>query len=313
MNLFKSNNSNANGTSRSTSINSSSCGGKRKFSINLLTLHDNLLSTMTTTILFIFFIGCVWPVYVSAARPPTLIVVNKCCRNGEELDIDRQCSIGGTEQWWPLIYMIVKQTYYLPHGEAPRFFKVRERAPPICDNAEFITGIHNMALFSNGTLFLPERQLFIEADKFCVDKDTALVCYSRPHGMDSLRAPIQTTKIHKCCPRNSIYDANASNCVQSDDDNEIQHRKLVKNAKTSIEYLYGFPKNCNDNNSIAIAGKFNDSTLEEETGNLSVAERTLHPNEYCLEHLNDSDAVNAHVFTCAEYLQLQSPKIEVVN
>lgn len=269
-----------------------------KFPSQLLTLNGGLL-TSSTTKLFVALVCLLHylPSDVNSARPPTPLIINKCCRIGEQLDKSRQCTIGGVEQWWPLIYLIQKQTHYEPHGEAPRFMKVRERAPPICDQAELIT--RNIALFSNGTLFLLERNARIESDNYCIDKDAALVCFPRPQGNDLLRKPIKQAKVRKCCLQKSIYEANT--CTSLDNGHEILSRQLVQNS-TNIEFLYGFPQCNNGSNNIAIVGKFNESTLDADTGNLTLTERTFQSDEYCLEHFNDTDAVDVHVFTCSEYL-----------
>lgn len=269
-------------------------------------------TTTTTSIAFkvLFIVVCYWSSgVVNAARsPPTPIVVNKCCRNGELLDSNQQCLIGSTEHWWPPIYMIAKQDYYRMRGDAPRFFKVRERWPPSCEHIELITGTHNIALFSNGTLYLPERKTTIESDNFCVDKDAALVCFNRPQGMDSLRAPMAHTKIRKCClNENEIYEANSSKCVPFGAASTLASKKLLQNA-SAIDYLYGLP-NC-DAEGYAVAGKFNESKLETSSGTLFLPEGVFRTDQYCLEHFNDSNTIEVNVMTCAKYL---TPNVERVS
>lgn len=263
-------------------------------------LHSTNTTSMAFKILFIVVCYC-WSGVVDAARsPPPPIVVNKCCRIGEQLDTNQQCLIGSNELWWPPIFMILKQDYFQLRGDAPRFFKVRERAPPICQHIELFTGNHNIALFSNGTLYLPERKITVESDNFCVDKDVALVCFNRPQGMDSLHAPIAQPKVRKCClNENEIYDADTSRCVPFGDVAAVAMRKLLQNA-SKIEYLYGFP-NC-DAEGYAVAGKFNESKFETTTGSLFLSEGTFRSDQYCLEHFNDSNMIEVNVMTCAKYL-----------
>lgn len=269
-----------------------------------------LSSSTTTAFKMLFIVVCCWSAGVAygARSPPTPIVVNKCCRNGETLDTSQQCLIGSNEHWWPSIFMIAKQDLYKQRGDAPRFFHVRERWPPSCEHMELITGNHNIVLFSNGTLYLPERKTTIEPDQFCVDKDAALVCFSRPQGMDSLRAPIAHAKIRKCCHgENEILEANSSNCVAIDATSTLATRKLLQNA-SAIGYLYGVPT-C-DKEGYAVAGKFNESNLDVASGTLYLPEGKFETDQYCLEHLNDSDTIEVNVMTCAEYL---TPNVERVS
>lgn len=299
MNLFKSSNS---GHRQITTFRN---GG--------LLSSSSSTTTTTTSIAFkiLFIVVCYWSTGVThAARsPPTPIVVNKCCRNGEQLDTNQQCLIGSTEHWWPPIFMIAKQDYYKFRGEAPRYFKVRERWPPSCgQHMELITGTHNIALFSNGTLYLPEKRATVEPDNFCIDKDAALVCFNRPHGMDSLRAPIAQTKIRKCClNENEIYEASSLRCVPFGAASTLASKKLLQNA-TAIEYLYGLPT-C-DKEGYAVAGKFNELDLETTSGTLFLPEGTFRTDQYCLEHFNDSNTIEVTVMTCAKYL---TPNIERVS
>lgn len=253
---------------------------------------------------------------VSAGRAPPQAEVNKCCRIGEQLDKNtRQCSIDGNNQWWPLIYLIVKQTYYSPRGEAPRFLHARELKQPMCDKPELF--INSMALFSNGSLFLLERNAFIEPDNFCVDKDAALVCFPRPQGVDSLRAPIKLTKIRKCCGHRSVYNTKDNTCISVEEGHDLINKKLISNSST-VDYLFGFPT-CSVTNHFTIAGKFNEEHLNLETGSLTLnSGRQFKWDEFCLEHtITDIDEPYVNVFTCAEHLAvadtIPAPKRQQVS
>lgn len=284
---------------------------------SIATFRNGLLSTSfmpstttSTALKILFIVMCCWSgdVVHAARSPPTPIVVNKCCRNGEQLDANQQCLIGSNEHWWPPIFMINKQDYFKQPGEAPRFFKVRERWPPSCEHMELITGNHNIALFSNGTLYLSERKTTIESDSFCVDKDAALVCFNRPQGMDSLRAPVALTKIRKCCAaENAIFDTTVSSCVPFAITSRFAPKKLIQNA-SAIEFLFGLP-HC-DKEDFVVAGTFNESKLNTTTGTLSLPEREFRSDQYCLEHFNDSDTIEVNVMTCGKYL---TPTVEQVS
>lgn len=237
-----------------------------------------------------------------AVRAPNTTVVNKCCRIGEELDKEQRCLVGGTEKWWPHIFLVLKRSYFLPRGEAPRFFKIRERSVPACDRPELFTGNTNMAIFSNGSLYLLERNLFIEPDSYCVDRETALVCFPRPQGADSLTAPVATTtKVRKCCGLQSVYNKEMENCVPLDFEHELFTKKLVMNSTAMIDFVFGFPT-CVMLNHYAIVGKFKEEQLEATTGSLTLdSGRQFQSNEYCLEHtVTDMNSSYVNVFTCEE-------------
>lgn len=75
---------------------------------------------MKTMSLFVMIIGLVvWPMLATdAGKAPSPVFVNKCCRIGETLDRNQECSIGSTgNQWWPVIYLLQKNSYFIPHGE----------------------------------------------------------------------------------------------------------------------------------------------------------------------------------------------------
>lgn len=80
---------------------------------------------------------------------------------------NHQCAIGGDNDWWPLIFQIMKKSYFEPKGAAPRFIKYREWRPS-CEDPEYFEGSHKMALFSNGSLYLSEKHKFIDPQNFCV-------------------------------------------------------------------------------------------------------------------------------------------------
>lgn len=254
---------------------------------------------------------------VSAGRGPPIAEVNKCCRIGEILDKNtRQCLMGDSDQWWPLIFLIGKQTYFEPRGEAPRFIRPREQHQPKCEQPELF--VNSMALFSNGSLFLLEKNTFIEPDNFCVDKDAALVCLPRQEGADSLRDQIKLTKIRKCCVHRSVYNAKENTCVPIDDGHELLNVKLMSNA-SAVDFTFGFPTTCSVSNHYAIAGKFNEEHLNMDTGSLTMnSGRQFKWDEYCLEHtITDIDEPLVNVFTCAEHLTvtdtIATPKRQQVN
>lgn len=276
-----------------------------------------IILTMTmkrmSFILIVFAGLAIYP--MGEAAKPSPVAVNKCCRNGEQLDRNGDCTVGGTDKWWPLIYQIIKEKYFEPQGEAPPFFKVREFYQPNCESPELIIDTHSMALFSDGKLFLTERNQWIDGDQFCIDKRVAIVCDPNRQNANSINEQFNRTTIRKCCPQNAIYEPN-STCAQLRDGHEILRRKFLENSTNEIEYRYGFPQCSLNNNNIAMVGKFNESQFDETTGNLTSAGGIFQSNQFCLEHFNDTGSVNVHVFTCAEYLpgsQSETKVIEILN
>lgn len=278
---------------------------KSKF-VDPFNIVSPMLNNKTKTMsLLVFAVGLViWPMLViEAGKAPSPVFVNKCCRIGEKLERNKECSFGGTDRWWPVIFMIMKYTYFEPDGEAPRFFKVNEFSRPNCPSPELINGPHTMAIFSNGTLYLSDRTEFIDSDNFCVDKDMALVCSPKVQNENLVNQPPKRTLVRKCCHQKEIYQTDAqTGCVLLHEKHEIFERKLVENTTNQLEYRYGFPQCSKNTNNIAIVGKFNESKFDENTGNLTLAEGTFQDNQYCLERFNETGIVNVHVFTCTEYL-----------
>lgn len=297
---------------------------KRNFAdplnIKMLPVSINKTKTTTTTTMsfFVVIIGLIiWPMLVADAGkpPPPPVTVNKCCRIGETLDRNQECSFGGAgvDHWWPVIYLLGKSIYFTPHGEAPRFFRVNESSRPRCKSGEaleLVTGNHTMAVFSNGTLYLPSRQAVLESDNFCVDKDVALICSPQIQNADFINQPINRTLVRKCCPQKAIYQTNSdTTCVTLHDGHEIIGRKLIENSTNQLEYRYGFPQCKTNSNNFAIIGKFNESKFDESTGHLMLAEGVFQLDQYCLEHFNDTGTVNVHVFTCTDYLPTSEKKV----
>lgn len=239
-------------------------------------------------------------------RPPSTVYVNKCCRADEWLNDNHQCIITtAADQWWPIIYMIKKQSYFEPHGSAPRFFKATERAHPYCAKPEFIYGPHSVALFSNGSLYVHAQAKFIGADDFCVDKDVAIVCDPDARRTDKQSVPAKTIKLRKCCGRGAIYRASENMCAHTSD--TIGPEQLVVNA-TNIEFVSGFP-DCKVSKYFTMAEEFDETSMDGETGRLVLRAggRKLDAKSYCLEYVHDGNASvlpvsSVHVFTCADHL-----------
>lgn len=250
-----------------------------------------------------------WPRPVLAARPPGTIEINKCCRIGEMLTEDRRCLVGGSENWWPLIFQQRQQRLFTPHGNAPRFMKARENSIPACDQLELVMGTNKVVIWTNGSLLFSERNQFV--DNYCVDQDAALICLhnTQSNDADALVAPIALTKVKKCCPGpNLVYNNSEAKCVALNHGHALFAKPIIENT-TAIDLVYGFPT-CNQTQ-YTIAGPFDYNHLDKENGSLGIGSGPrLRSGEYCLEHTTDSVEANLNtvsVFACAQHIK--EPKI----
>lgn len=250
---------------------------------------------------------------VTAMRPSP-VTVNKCCGTNQMLnENEHQCIIIGdngsgygdddngtinSTNWWPLIVLAKKQIFFEPHGNAPRFMKYLEQKPT-CANSEFFSGPHKMVLYTNGTLYLPERHKYIELDNYCIDKDSAIVC-------DPNATIVHTKKpLKKCCAQNAAYKTNQNTCVRAlplIPNNDIQ-TPLSNSGDYDVQYGFPMCKNSNyftfESNGFSFDGDSNRLVLKSG--------HTLAWNEFCLENVVADDnqtelQPDVRVFICADHL-----------
>lgn len=251
------------------------------------------------------------------AMRPSQITVNKCCGENQmldEIEQQHQCTIGhnsngdiasSTNSWWPLIVLAKKQTFFEPHGYAPRFMKYQEHQP-VCKNPEFFVGPHKMVLYTNGTLYLPERHKYIELENYCIDKDAAIVCNPYAEIVHSKKS------LKKCCAHNAVYRTDQSTCAHA----EIAPPLISKNNSgseffnsTDYDVQYGFPM-CK--NSKYFTFELNEFNFGRDLNRLALKTgQTLAWNEFCLENVmvdkGTSDAEHdMRVFMCADQLSTAS-------
>lgn len=249
--------------------------------------------------------------HVSAIRAPSPVEVNKCCRIGETFDRNSQlCAIGATDDhWWPPIYLIAKNTYFLKQGEAPRFLRAHENTRPSCDQPDLVT--EGFALFSNGSLFLGQRNLFIDIANFCIDKDVALVCLAHHKTAASLRTSLQLTKVKKCCTPTS-YLEHARSCIPLTSD-APQKLFQTKNA-SHIDLIFGFPRCSSTNNNYVVADQFREKNLNlgEGTYTLENTQKKLTIDEFCIDHTNqDANLVTGTVIACDDLVAVkEAPELK---
>lgn len=261
--------------------------------------------------------------------PPPKVKVNKCCHFAEHLDVATQsCVPGNSPHWVPLVFLINKRQYFGSRGESPKFITFEENARPVwpedaaekdptkgCSaaNLEHFTGADNIVLFSNGSLYLRERSQFIEPRHYCIDREAALVCF--PQVLEDnkqqrrLEEVLPQLKLKKCCSRHGSYNTTAKTC-HFDAANQIQ--QLLPINQTIFQTIYGFPTCTNASLSLAIAGDFEESNLDNKTGELVLQHKKFSLAEYCLEHIrmdqmlgNGSTARRSavKVFTCLHHFE----------
>lgn len=264
-------------------------------------LIRSLLSRLMPFIL-ILIIDSIGLKHAYGIRAPPPVEINKCCRIGETLNRNRQCLASEIEHWWPPIYLIGKQAYFPKQGEAPRFLRAQENKQPDCENPELI--LNNIALFSNGSLFLGERNYFINMENYCIDKDVALVCLK---GADSLKTPTKLTKVRKCCSLNSVYLTHAQTCVQ-------QSEEIPLKLTSHIDLVYGFPVCSVTNNKYVIADQYHEHNLNIDDGTyvLGNAQKILKNDEFCIEHTNqNSNSVTGTVIACDDLVAItEAPELK---
>lgn len=272
-------------------------------------IRCSLSRTFLSLILILVTNNAIEHTNAAGRQPPPTVEINKCCRFGESLDRNKQCTIGGTDKWWPLIYLVAKGVYF-KEGEAPRFIRAIESKQPSCEQPEII--LNRIALFSNGSLFLSERNSFIDRNNYCIDKDIALVCLPNVNGADSLTHTVKLTKIRKCCSIDSIYLTHGQSCVPAED---RSHKLFETTNISNIDLVYGFPicHNHNENNYV-IADHFREHNLNVDNGTymLENTHKILTNDEFCIDHTNKNGSM---VFACDDLVaikELPAPKIEEV-
>lgn len=262
----------------------------------------HLLNHFSANLFGLLFVLILWTDNVHSGRIPSPVTINKCCRVGEQMDTARQCNFGGTEMWVPHVYLLNKNTYFMPKGEAPRFFKIKEGTkPPTCDDPVLFTGNLSFLLFSNGSLYISARAQLVSGDDYCVEKDMALVCIPR--------SAVNATKVKKCCGERLVYQQDIAECVALEKGHDILSKKVINS--TAVDIVYGFPE-CEDSHRYTIAGKFYSDNFNETTGSVTLETgRNFQDTQYCLEHTLDDINSNVNIFTCRE--QFSNPETVAIQ
>lgn len=249
--------------------------------------------TIKTVILFTYFLLLVYGPTKCTAKPPLKANVNKCCRIGEYLEraddpASSVCKIGGSDKWWPQIYLIAKKTIYNKSGSAPNHMSTIENTRPNCTNPESFT--RNFYILSNGSLFLDERQINVPPSEYCAETNSVLVCFPESDNLTLAKRSF----VRKCCGPRHIYDASNGRCMNVSLDHELSQKPIVNSPLVDIRV--GFPE-C-EKSRYAIAGLFSAPEFDDQTGVLTFdARKYLQPSHYCLEYTEDGAV---QVFLCED-------------
>lgn len=247
--------------------------------------------------------------------PPRRIRLNKCCLYGEYLDNTKTCAAGSSERWIPVIFLIYRKSYHSPQGSAPKFISFDDNVFPIgmarnineasnatdevrctVEDLELFTGT-GIVIFSNGSLFISERNIFVPPNRYCVDQQAALVCFFK----SKLEEP--ALKLRKCCGEYGIYDEKEKQCKI-----ESSYRANLKLLLDEGDYqtIYGFPECKEGSSTYAMAGDWLESQLHTDSGHLNLPKHkvNLSSNDYCLEYarIGNSTSETVKIFTCLHHL-----------
>lgn len=272
---------------------------------------------------------------VNSGRPPPKVDIRKCCKFGEEykqviaeeesnntiLTSNKRCFPSNVTNWVPKIHLPKQQKFFEPVGSAPPYINFLPDRMPECLDPILVSGNDALSLIRNGNLFVSERSIFIENDRFCVDKGMALFCLPNEERAESLvhsesdLATKTTVTIRKCCGPNAAYNSNETTCVQL-----LSHHPKYKDSvfnvtepKTmKLDLLYSFPTEC-EKPHFVIVGEFQHEMMFDETrGVLKLGEKELTERQFCLEHTiteeNATDFTSSiKIFTCAEHFSPSDP------
>ena len=255
-------------------------------------------------ILLVFVASC-----TNAAK--LKVSINKCCRFGDHLTLEKTCAAGGGfEKWAPKVFLPLKGTFFNKTGELPAFMKAEEDSfPKNCTDYMFYEGSNKVIIMINGSLYINSKDVMVPPEDYCVEKDAALVCLHVNNLTDpgSLTKTLQVTKVNKCCgPRQAYIEHNSTACVNLDKNHELYSAKIIQEANVDISY--SFP-DC-ETNDYAIAGAFVSTNFDPISGDLTTESGKLFKShQFCLDNML-GDVNGVHIFTCSEHykeVEVQTP------
>jgi G protein-coupled receptor Mth (Methuselah protein) len=224
------------------------------------------------------------------------VTINKCCRIGDRLTPEKQCSAAaGSDKWVPKVYLPAKGSYYNKTGQLPPFMKAEEEVFPACKQPQYFATSNNIILMANGSLFLGQKHVMVDPENYCLEKDSALVCFD-DHLGDPESLIEASIKMRKCCGPKQAYKDGLP-CSNLDKSHSLYNSKIIETHR--IDWSFSFP-DC-PTNDFAVAGLFEQENFKPETGELKTQSgKILEPDQYCLDYvLGENKIVN--IFTCSEH------------
>lgn len=208
------------------------------------------------------------------------VSVNKCCSMDEyaSKELNYTCVQERKMPWSSTRIFSMRTKNYLPVGEVPRNWDIKERQQPLCDGGQKPKIFHyvpgSYLAFVNGSLFVVEYSRLVHPGKYCMDFDMAMVCPEEIQPA-SLQSGVH---VKKCCGDGGIYSDTRKTCVT------IKNDAYRVNLPQEYSLTFGFPQ-CNDKHMV-IAGKLYEATLLKDGGLVLNGTGTTLPAEgFCLEHV----------------------------
>ncbi|XP_030382327.1 probable G-protein coupled receptor Mth-like 1 [Scaptodrosophila lebanonensis] len=275
----------------------------------------------------------------SSGRPQRPSVkLNKCCHFGEYLNATtRTCIAGSSEHWVPLVYLIQRHAYFNPVGGHPSFMEFSPNMRPSipqqrqqqdeeqgqdlssCRDQDlelFQDRQAKLVIFGNGSLYVRERAVLIKPLSYCVDRQVALVCFTRSvastpdqkqrerEGVGNVTAPL---RLYKCCGKNRNYDSVTKTCsIAAKGNGQLTLTPQLEAG--AYQTLYGLPECSKEayNASYVIAGDWQEAQLNRSSGELHLTHKNLSASQYCLEHTQRDGEVK--IIACTQHF---SPAINL--
>lgn len=207
------------------------------------------------------------------------IKIHKCCKFGEYLTSSKLCIAGSSENWAPLIFLMSNKTFYEPRGHFPKTFTIQEDQIPLCENQQFFN--KDIVVFSNGSLFISEKKVFITPSNYCIDKDSAIVCTQKNLNSNQKLQQISEQnqlEVKKCCSPRAGYSIKQKSCICF---NNTQPNFLKTIGLKRAKVIYGFPI-CQENYVITPKSQLPIFNKTEEFLNLI---KDFQPENFCLERI----------------------------
>ncbi|KAK0074533.1 hypothetical protein PV325_008185, partial [Microctonus aethiopoides] len=233
------------------------------------------------------------------------IIIQKCCRNGEELSVsvnsafESKC-VPSNVVWKPFIYSPT-QRRVIP---IPLAWTIQEGIKPQCRENHALTLVpcskySPCIIFDDGNVTLGSRgAVMLTPTEYCADSKALIICMAQK---------VNTITVYRCCGDNAVFHENRNSCVNQRDSEDDP--PLLSNTVLKIDFIPGFPR-CRQSDNITIISETKGSVLNLD-GGLNIDRISLPPTQYCVERVKELNN-NAKVFACSEYAP-QRPELHEMD